>query len=291
MLLGTQLASLSSRSVAYAVIGTSYLLRVVYFACADYFLTATKNSLPRAAPIAAAYFGSGYGVPLWALTKKESKMELPFTVNGIKAYYANDASFDTGKIAESDAYVLDADGWNLYLRNNISESLNNVRVEAGMPRLKAMCNLRSEKIPYALIRKVGKFFTEVYKLHKSEAVGYLYYSPTLGWLFWPPEQTTTTAHCKYGEPAAIDGYQVAGTIHSHGSMSAFHSGTDKDDEANFDGIHITIGKVDEVRYELALSVVCGGVRYKVAEEQLISGFGDTMVPSEWLEAVKQPAVV
>jgi hypothetical protein len=217
-------------------------------------------------------------------------MELPFTVNGIKAYYANDASFDTGKIAESQAYVLDADGWNLYLRNNISESLNNVRVEAGMPRLKAMCNLRSEKIPYALIRKVGKFFTEVYKLHKSEAVGYLYYSPTLGWLFWPPEQTATTAHCKYGEPAAIDGYQVAGTIHSHGSMSAFHSGTDKDDEANFDGIHITIGKVDEVRYELALSVVCGGVRYKVAEEQLISGFGDTMVPSEWLEAVKQPAV-
>src|ERR1017187_2055796 len=121
MLFGTQLASLSSRSVAYAVIGTSYLLRVVYFACVDYFLTATKNSLLKvvASTATPAHFGSGYGVPLWALTKKESKMELPFTVNGIKAYYANDANFDTSKIAESQAYVLDADGWNLYLRNNI----------------------------------------------------------------------------------------------------------------------------------------------------------------------------
>ena len=217
-------------------------------------------------------------------------MELPFTVNGIKAYFAADASFDTSKIAESQAYVLDADGWNLYLRNAVSESLNNVRIESGMPRLKAVCNLRAEKIPYSLIRKVGRFFTEIHKLYKSEAVGYLYYSQSKGWLFWPPDQTATTAHCKYGEPAAITGYRVAGTIHSHGGMSAFHSGTDEKDEANFDGIHITIGKVDEVRHDLALSIVCGGQRYKCTEEQLISGFGDATVPNEWLEAVKQPPV-
>jgi hypothetical protein len=222
---------------------------------------------------------------------KESKMELPFTVNGIKAYYAESDAFDTGKIPENQAYVLDADGWNLYLRNHISESLNNIPkgIESGMVRLKAVCTLRLEKIPYSLIRKVGKFFTEIHKLYKSEAVGYLYYAPQRGWQFYPPEQTATTAHCKYGEPMAIEGYRVAGTIHSHGAMSAFHSGTDEADEANFDGIHITIGKVDEVRYDLALSVVCGGVRYKCTEEQLISGFGETTVPTEWMNAVKQPS--
>src|SRR5579863_2863989 len=141
-------------------------------------------------------------------------MELPFTVNGIKAYYADNAEFEVSKIPENQAYVLDADGWNLYMRNAVSESLNNVKVEAGMPRLKAVCRLRSEKIPYSLIRKVGSFFAEVYKLHKSEACGYLYYAPKRGWLFWPPEQTATAAHCKYGEPAVIEGYKVAGTIHS-----------------------------------------------------------------------------
>jgi len=214
-------------------------------------------------------------------------MELPFTVNGIKAYYADAEDFKLSSIKESQAYVLDADGWNLYLRNNISESLNNVKVEA-MPRLKAMCSLRSEKIPYSLIKKVGAFFSEIHRLHKSEAVGYLYYAPSKGWLFWPPPQTATTAHCKYGEPAVMEGYRVAGTIHSHGSMSAFHSGTDEKDEANFDGVHITIGKVDEVRHDLALSVVCGGVRYKCAEEALISGFGDVTVPEDWIDSVKRP---
>ncbi len=215
-------------------------------------------------------------------------MELPFTVNGIKAYYADSADFNPSQIAENQAYILDADGWNLYIRNSVSESLNGTKIEAGMTRLKAQCTLRLEKIPYSLIRKVGSFFTEVYKLHKSEAVGYLHYAPKRGWLFDPPEQTATTAHCKYGEPRAIEGYRVAGTIHSHGSMSAFHSGTDTADEANFDGVHITIGKVDEVRHDLALSVVCGGVRYKCTEEQLISGFGDVAAPKEWIDMVKQP---
>lgn len=217
-------------------------------------------------------------------------MELPFTVNGIKAYYADADDFNLSQIRESQAYVLDADGWNLYLRNNVSESLNNVKVE-GTPRLKAVCTLRSEKIPYSLIRKVGAFFSEIHRMHKSEAVGYLYYAPSKGWLFWPPPQTATTAHCKYGEPAVMEGYRVAGTIHSHGSMSAFHSGTDEKDEANFDGIHITIGKVDEIRHDLALSVVCGGVRYKCSEDALISGFGDVSVPEDWIDAVKRPEPV
>lgn len=215
-------------------------------------------------------------------------MELPFTVNGIKAYYADTEAFTLRNVPEGQAYILDADGWNLYIRNHVSESLNNVRVEAGMPRLKTICNLRAEKIPYSLIRKVGRFFTEIHKKYQSEAVGYLYYAPSKGWVFWPPEQTATTAHCKYGEPAALEGYRVAGTIHSHGAMSAFHSGTDEKDEANFDGVHITIGKVDEARHDLALSVVCAGVRYKCTEDQLISGLGDTEVPTEWIDSVKQP---
>lgn len=41
-----------------------------------------------------------------------------------------------------------------------------------------------------------------------------------------------------------EGFRIIGTIHSHGNMNAFHSGTDDNDEYNFDGLHITIGKVN-----------------------------------------------
>lgn len=38
------------------------------------------------------------------------------------------------------------------------------------------------------------------------------------------------------------GFAVFGTIHSHCDFGAFHSGTDDEDEADFEGLHITIGK-------------------------------------------------
>ncbi len=40
-----------------------------------------------------------------------------------------------------------------------------------------------------------------------------------------------------------DGYLKLGTIHSHCDFSAFHSGVDDDDEAGFDGLHITVGNL------------------------------------------------
>lgn len=40
------------------------------------------------------------------------------------------------------------------------------------------------------------------------------------------------------------GYRLFGTIHSHCDFGAFHSSTDDADEIGFDGLHITIGKVN-----------------------------------------------
>lgn len=48
---------------------------------------------------------------------------------------------------------------------------------------------------------------------------------------------------KQYEDALHDGYQIAGTIHSHCNFGAFHSGVDDRDELGFDGLHITIGNV------------------------------------------------
>jgi hypothetical protein len=42
----------------------------------------------------------------------------------------------------------------------------------------------------------------------------------------------------------------AGTIHSHCNMSAFQSGVDKNDEANRDGLHVTIGKLKSPGFDI-----------------------------------------
>ena len=65
---------------------------------------------------------------------------------------------------------------------------------------------------------------------------------------------------------------IVGTCHSHGSMAAFHSATDDENELTTSGFHITLGKVDQQIFEIAHSFVIAkpghldekgrGTRYK-----------------------------
>ena len=82
---------------------------------------------------------------------------------------------------------------------------------------------------------------------------------------------------------------MAGTIHSHAAMSAFHSGTDDHDEQFFDGVHITIGKLDSVP-EYSCSLVVHGKRAMFDASQLVDGMAPAeAIPTAWLNAVKLPA--
>jgi hypothetical protein len=59
-------------------------------------------------------------------------------------------------------------------------------------------------------------------------------------------------------PPEMNGFVVFGSIHSHNTMGAFHSGTDNSDEFKFDGLHITIGKLDATSPEYACRWILGG---------------------------------
>lgn len=61
---------------------------------------------------------------------------------------------------------------------------------------------------------------------------------------------------------AGDGWLVAGTSHSHGTIGAFFSGTDDRSELSQPGVHIVLGNLRPGRYEYAVSVVMRGTRYK-----------------------------
>ena len=218
-------------------------------------------------------------------------MEPLFLINGIfPAYWIGQERFSLEKIQNSFAYILDADGWKLYKRNGVSTAVIKVDSVSGLATLRQEIDFTADRIPLDLIRRVTAWFKAVYAKYRSEAVGYLYYSATSGeWQFVPPTQTATGASAKYEEAPKLESWQVVGTIHSHGSMSAFHSGVDDADEKNFDGVHITVGRCDSVP-EYSCSLVTQGKREVVDPSVLIDGMApaDT-VPMAWLSAIKESA--
>ena len=104
-------------------------------------------------------------------------------------------------------------------------------------------------IPYDIVDKLDEFFRLIYSQHGTESIVILTYdsnkTDSSGWGVLVPEQTNTAAHCKYDADsiAAIkpDNVMIVGSVHSHPEMSAYASGTDHQDQADFDGIHITYG--------------------------------------------------
>ena len=107
------------------------------------------------------------------------------------------------------------------------------------------------KIPSNVIEEIYKFFKYAYDKFSGESIVLLWYNfKTDKWSIEVPEQTVSSATADYERDPndEIDlrarGFTFAGTMHSHGNMTAFHSGTDDSDEFNFDGLHITMGRVD-----------------------------------------------
>jgi hypothetical protein len=104
-------------------------------------------------------------------------------------------------------------------------------------------------IPHILIDKLDQFFRLVDAQHGSESIVMLTYDlekeGSEGWGILVPDQTNTSVHCNY-DPNSIaevkpDNVMIVGSVHSHPGMSAYASGTDHKDQADFDGIHITFG--------------------------------------------------
>lgn len=71
-----------------------------------------------------------------------------------------------------------------------------------------------------------------------------------------------------------NGYILCGTIHSHSSFGAFHSGVDDNDEIHFDGVHITIGNVN-TKYSYSSRIMAGGAEIKIDLEDLLEE-GETL---------------
>lgn len=157
-------------------------------------------------------------------------------------------------------------------------------------------------IPKIIIDKLDEFFRLVHAKHGTESIVLLTYDTTKegsdGWGVLVPDQTNTAAHCKY-DPDSVaalkeDHIMIVGSVHSHPEMPAYASGTDHDDQSDFDGVHITYGWQRSVsngatQYHIELQIA--GNSYSLKIEDVFESYTINKEPDPdvivWSDKVKK----
>lgn len=161
-------------------------------------------------------------------------------------------------------YIIGKEGIFLKKKLGVMESLAPVKNISILESVSASATMHIPKIPGPTTAKIIEFFKAVYKEHRSESVILVFYNEiTKKFKMVAPRQKVTAAAIDYNRGLTMDGMAMIGTFHCHASMSAFHSGTDDDDEKHFDGLHITIGDADEEFVSISASIVANGYRVMV----------------------------
>lgn len=145
------------------------------------------------------------------------------------------------------------------------------------------------KLPQALLEKIVGFFGAVEKEHSSEAY------VLLGWdlvdkeiKMLVPKQEVSCTSAEYELPNYPNNWILIGDVHSHSTMPAYSSTTDKEDEAKRSGLHIVVGKIDKEPPEFHIEVVVDGSRFKVKDhDALFEGYErrDKDIPEDWMAKV------
>jgi len=157
-------------------------------------------------------------------------------------------------------------------------------------------------IPLEIIDKLDQFFRLVDAQHGTESIVMLTYDTekegSEGWGVLIPDQQNTSVHCNY-DPHSVatikpDNVMIVGSVHSHPNMSAYASGTDHQDQADFDGIHITYGwqkSVNNGATQYHIELQMAGTAYTLKPEDVFENFYTDKEPDpevvEWTSKVKK----
>lgn len=177
----------------------------------------------------------------------------------------------TQKMPKDDIlYIVCKEGVYLKKKVGIMESITPVKGLSHLDTVETMARMHIDDIPGFEFAKIIDFFRAVFKEHQSEAVVLLFYDMETGeYEILAPAQEVSGGGADYVKGISIEGMDMIGTIHSHARMSAFHSGIDDKDEESFDGIHITIGDLDEEFVSISSSIVSNGTRFMTEPEDYI----------------------
>lgn len=170
-------------------------------------------------------------------------------------------------------YIVGKNG--IYLKKTLEliESLTPVDKISFLEDVPTYAKMKIPKLPVKLFANIVGFFRSIHSIHGSEAIVLLYFNKAdKSYKVYVPEQEVSAASLSYKSDVTVKDHMLIGSIHSHSSMSAFHSGTDVHDEAKFDGLHLTIGKVnDKTFFDVCGTIAVNGMRVPIVPEEYIDG--------------------
>lgn len=174
---------------------------------------------------------------------------------------------------EGTYYILGRDG--LYLRKDTGIVRATVKIDeiSALREVRREARLNLPPLPHHWVGRIVNFFREVFLEYQSEAIVLIFWHPERKqYLVGAPEQIVSPAAVHdYNKGLRFPGYLMVGSIHSHASMSAYHSGIDRCDEKNFDGFHATIGHVNEIHLGVSSEIAVNGNRFPVLPETFLEG--------------------
>lgn len=169
-------------------------------------------------------------------------------------------------------YIIAQNGIFLRKKLGLVDALVPVEKISFLERLDPFGKLNIPKIPVRTFIKILNFFRLVYETHRGESVILLYYNKRRKrFKVDIPKQEVSGARLDYIRDKVYKDYTFIGTIHSHAGFGAFHSSTDDNDEKSIDGIHITVGNVDDIEFTISASIVINGRRFIYPPVDYIEG--------------------
>ena len=164
----------------------------------------------------------------------------------------------------------------LFIRKNLGliDCVVPVKKISTLRKVEPYAKINIPKIPEKIFAKVVSFFREVYQEYRSEAISLLYYNENSiesKYMIHIPYQKVNGASLSYLRANTMENYNLVCSIHSHSNFGAFHSGTDTDDEKDFDGLHITVGNLENKFVTIATSIAVNGYRVVVNPLNYIQG--------------------
>jgi hypothetical protein len=144
-------------------------------------------------------------------------------------------------------------------------------------------------IPADLLQLAVGFFDSVHSKHQTEAIVLLFWNlkEKRYQLFCPP-QKVSWGSCKYQMAAPPPMSLQVGSIHSHGTMSAYSSWDDKQDERYLDGIHVVVGYIDREPPDLHTVLAVDGHHFDQEPGKVLEAYTqrNPLFPQEWLNQLE-----
>lgn len=172
------------------------------------------------------------------------------------------------------AFIVGRDGIYVQKRTPVMRAVVPSKEVASLAEVKCEAEYLLPPIPAELVMQMLLFFRAIWERERSEAIVLISYNAKRGtFRLDAPDQHVDAARCRYDpEFRPVEGFMLVGSCHSHGSLSAYHSGTDEHDEVhNADGIHITFGRIADKRVDIVATLVASGNRFPQEVERVLAG--------------------